>query len=90
MYSKGRKKGTIRFAVRLPEGARKALLAGDFTGWQLVALRAQKGTASTTVELPPGAYQYKLVIDGTWVTDPDNDHWSISPIGTVNSVAVID
>lgn len=89
MYGKGRKKGTIRFAIRLPEGARKASLAGDFTGWQLMPLRVRKGTASTAVDLPPGRYQYKLVIDGAWVTDPDNDHWAISPIGTVNSVAVI-
>ncbi len=92
MVSKGRKKGTIRFAVRPPrKGIRDVAVAGDFNGWAPMPMRKQKnGDYVAIVEAPPGAHQYKYVVDGEWVTDPDNSSMAVNTLGTLNSVAEVE
>jgi len=90
MLTKGRRKGTVRFALPVRRAAGKAFLAGDFTDWQPVAMRKQKDMCSITLSLPPGTYQYKFIVDGEWILDRDNSHWTISPVGTINSVAAVE
>jgi len=89
MVKKGRRKGTYRFTLTPNGEARKASVAGDFTGWGPVAMRRRSGAFGVTVALPPGCYQYKFVVDGQWVTDPDNSDWGVSDIGTINSVVTV-
>ena len=60
------------FQLTAPD-ARAVYLAGDFNEWvpdgrQLNA--GKNGVWKTTVTLPPGAYQYRFVVDGTWCDDP--------------------
>ena len=90
MLKKGRKKGTIRFTLSGFEAARNASLAGDFTGWKPVRMRKQKGSFALTASVKPGRHQYKFLVDGQWVADPDGDSWAVSPIGTVNSLATVE
>lgn len=62
----------VPFAVTAPRAARVAV-TGDFTQWSQegIALRkASNGQWGAVLSLPPGEYQYRLLIDGEWCDDP--------------------
>ena len=87
MYGKG-KKGTVQFAVKAP--AKKAQLVGSFNGWQpLNMIRQKTGSFTVSLNLAPGNYEYKFLIDGEWVADPDHSSRAANKFGTENSVATI-
>lgn len=87
MFTKGMKKGTIRFALK-SETARDAKIAGSFSNWQPIPMSKQKnGTFAVTVEAQPGLHEYKFILDGQWVADPDNQNRSPNQYGSVNSIA---
>ena len=91
MFGKGGKKGTVRFTVRPDGGARKVQLAGSFNDWKPVAMRKQKdGAFAFLATIPPGTYEYKFIVDGQWVVDPDNSAWALNPYGAMNSVANVE
>ena len=91
MYTKGRKKGTIRFAIDPGNGARSVLLAGDFNQWQPARMRRRKGGGfAAVVPLGPGTYEYKFVVDEHWLLDRDHSSWAANPYGTLNSVAYVE
>ena len=82
----------VRFSIEAPH-AKKALLAGDFTDWEVNARTLRKSgprarTFSTTVSLPPGSYQYKFIVDGELVADPKAESVP-NPFGTRNSVVEV-
>ncbi|MEZ4228337.1 MAG: alpha-amylase family glycosyl hydrolase [Polyangiaceae bacterium] len=60
--------------------ATQVLVTGSFSSWAattaggaLELLDDGVGNFSlTTQALPPGTHQYKFIVDGNWVTDPDN------------------
>jgi 1,4-alpha-glucan branching enzyme len=91
MFSKGQKPGSVRFKITPASNARKVMIAGDFSQWKPVTMKKQKdGSFVATVDLRPGAYEYKFIVDDQWVVDPDNNAWALNPYGTVNSVAIVD
>lgn len=91
MYGKGRKKGAVRFSVHANGGAKSVAVVGTFSDWKPVRMRKQKdGSFVANVEAQPGSYEYKFIIDGNWVVDPDNGAWALNPYGTLNSVAVVE
>jgi 1,4-alpha-glucan branching enzyme len=90
MISKGRKKGTIRFAYTPRGEADTVSVAGDFSDWQPVRMRKQKqGQYVAILPVGPGTHEYKFVVDDRWVADPENDTCAVNPFGTVNSVAIV-
>ncbi len=90
MFIKGTKKGTVKFSVKPSNGVKKVELAGDFSQWKPVPLRKQKdGAFAATVPLVDGNYEYKFIVDGQWVVDPDNNAWALNAFGTLNSVAQV-
>ncbi|MGB2822220.1 MAG: glycogen-binding domain-containing protein [Phycisphaerae bacterium] len=91
MLEKGRKKGTVRFAIRPDDGAKKVFLAGSFSNWEPVRMRRQKdGSFVLVVPIPSGTHEYKFILDDHWVADPDNNAWAMNPYGTLNSVVSMD
>lgn len=90
MFGKGQKKGTVKFSVKPMNGVKKVQLAGDFSHWQPVDMSKQKnGSFAATIPLTPGTHEYKFLLDGEWVVDPDNGIWALNPYGTLNSVAQV-
>lgn len=76
------------FTLQAPE-ASKVSVAGNFNGWNpgsIVAKKDRKGVWSTKVSLPPGTYEYKFVVDGSWVLDPANNNAVYNSVGSQNSV----
>ena len=74
-------------------------LAGTFNGWDTAATpltRQADGTWATTLDLPPGRYEYKFVVDGEWCCEPDCDgpHQGCpkcvpNPFGSMNRVVEV-
>ena len=64
-------------------------IAGSFNNWQPVQMGCFKGCWSLPLELPDGQYQYKLVIDGSWVCDPENPFKTKDDKGNENSVLIV-
>lgn len=90
MFAKGRKKGTTEFSVAPAAGAKQVCLVGDFTSWNPLVMKKQKsGRHSLTVALQPGVYEYRFIVDGQWLVDPDHNHWAPNPYGSFNSVAQV-
>ena len=91
MFDKGNKKGTVRFSLKPASGAKQVMLAGDFNEWKPAPLKKQKdGSFAVTLALLAGTYEYKFVVEGQWVVDPDNSRWALNPFGTLNSVAQVE
>lgn len=59
-------------------GAQRVYLAGEMTGWsdrKQALRRGADGTWRITVELAPGEWLYKFIVDGRWIADPASpDH----------------
>jgi 1,4-alpha-glucan branching enzyme len=90
MYGKGQKTGAVRLSIRADSGARNVVVVGSFSDWKPVRMRKQKdGSFVANVEVAPGSYEYKFIIDGNWLVDPDNSAWALNPYGTLNSVMVV-
>ena len=78
--------------VLLDLGAEQVSLSGDFNGWSPDATpmkRTEDGHWETTVELAPGRYQYKFVVDGKWIPDPLAHKNVWNQHGTLNSILEI-
>ncbi len=73
------------------ESGSKVYLAGSFNNWNETELqmteKGSTGVFSTSVTLAPGIYEYKFIINGVWVLDPNPDRdWTQNAFGTLNSV----
>jgi len=82
-------KRRITFTYRAEKGC-TVFLAGSFNNWSATAKKmADKkgnGVYTAMVNLAPGAYEYKFIIDGTWCADPECADWIQNEHGTLNSV----
>lgn len=69
--------GVVRFNYQPQGRVKKIYLAGNFNGWNpsnddyLLADEDGDGIYSITINLEPGTYQYKFVIDSRWTKDPN-------------------
>jgi 1,4-alpha-glucan branching enzyme len=85
-------KQKITFSYSAPE-AQNVQLAGDFTGWQQAPATLKKdksGVWKKTVTLPPGRYEYRLLVDGRWQDDPQCPARQPNQFGGQNCVCVVD
>src|SRR5690606_21021421 len=76
------------FSIAVPD-AESVQLAGDFTDWQTHAIPLHKergGAWRATVELEPGEYRYRFLIDGQWCDDPTCATRVPNPYGGQDSV----
>jgi 1,4-alpha-glucan branching enzyme len=77
------------FRLCVPD-AREVKLAGDFNNWQPEAMarsRGERGSWEVLLDLKPGTYQYKFVVDGDWRHDPACADTVCNEFGSLNSVA---
>ncbi|MEM9918150.1 MAG: serine hydrolase [Bacteroidota bacterium] len=83
---KGNVKGNVTFRLDGHYNANYLAVAGDFNGWNMHAhpFRRINGEWVCHLNIEPGTYQYKFVVDGIWVLDPNNPKSSHS--GEHNSI----
>lgn len=84
--------GGVIFRVKALH-AKSVRIAGDFNNWTPESEsefgKDDAGVWSKMLHLNPGLYQYKLIIDDKWTTDPTNPIKVQSPFGGSNSVLVV-
>lgn len=81
----------VRF--QLDTEAREVLLLGDFTGWLDAPIKLKKsrnGPWKADVRLSPGRYEYRFLVDGAWVDDPECSCRVTNEFGSENSVRVVE
>lgn len=64
-------------------------IAGSFNEWRPQAtpmIRLDDGRWVKELVLPPGTYEYCVVVDGAWVSDPRANETVPNPFGGQNSV----
>jgi len=80
--------------------AERVFLAGTFNAWDPAAmpmLRDPSGSWTLSLDLPPGAYEYKFVVDGQWCCEPgcDGEYHGCpkcvaNPLGTMNRTITVE
>jgi hypothetical protein len=81
--------GNVEFTLKGYEKAKVVALAGTFNGWSerrtLFAWNKKIGAWVCRITLKPGQYQYKFIVDGTWMLDPANKLVVPNEFGTGNN-----
>src|SRR2546423_417247 len=84
-------KGNTTFRLKGHAEASVVVLTGSFNNWnqsQLLFGR-EGGDWVCRIDLDPGVYQYKFVVDGNWLLDPANPDTAEDEAGNVNNVLEI-
>jgi hypothetical protein len=83
----------VVFRARFAE-AKKVMIAGDFNNWTPVSTPMQPagrpGEWKMRLPLSKGRYRYRLVVDGKWITDPNNQIVEANQFGELNNVVEVD
>lgn len=81
-------KKTVEFVFHSPE-AKSVCLAGEFNDWNIESIHMKKENEKdwkTTIDLPPGRYEYKYFVDGAWAEDTPDAEITSNAFGTKNFV----
>ncbi|MDT5158123.1 MAG: hypothetical protein QOC99_151 [Acidobacteriota bacterium] len=81
-------KGNVTFRLKGYADASIVVLTGSFNNWsqsQLVFGR-ESGEWVCRVDLDPGVYHYKFIVDGNWLLDPSNPDTVEDEAGNLNNV----
>jgi hypothetical protein len=81
-------KGETTFRLKGRPNASLVFLTGTFNAWNQSQLRfAREGDEWVCrLDLDPGVYQYKFIVDGDWLLDPSNPDTAEDEAGNVNNV----
>ena len=65
---------TLFFTLKGYTAAKSVILTGNFNAWNTQELQMAKTATGWKIPyvLRPGTYEYKFIVDGQWITDPDN------------------
>lgn len=73
------------------EAAQAVFVAGTFNDWRPGAvpmIHVGEGRWVKELSLPPGRYEYRLVVDGQWICDPAAVEKVPNPFGGMNAVLI--
>jgi len=73
--------------------ATQVFVAGSFNDWSPVAtplMRNDAGIWTGTVNLDPGEYEYRFVVDNKWSEDPANTTRRCNEFGTKNCILAVE
>jgi len=79
------------FVLNMPH-AHSASVSGSFNNWDLKRTPMTRDPVDgwkATVALPPGRYEYRFVVDGQWISDPNAKESVGNSFGSTNAVVVI-
>ena len=77
---------TLGWRPPMPE---KVFIAGDFNDWNPKShplTLDENGEWKIELEIPPGAYEYRFVVDGKWICDPNCEESVPNTFGSHNSL----
>lgn len=83
----------VTFQVTANPGG-EVYLAGTMNQWNPTQHKMKdtrgNGKYAITLMLAKGEYEYKFVINGNWVVDPECQNWVRNAYGTLNSVVKVE
>lgn len=71
------------------KSAKEVYIAGSFNNWNTLSHKLKKdkkGIWSIKISLPKGKHEYKFIVDGEWLTDPNCKKEVKNPFGSFNSL----
>lgn len=79
------------FILKGHKEASEVFLAGTFNDWNptTIPMKRKGDQWEICMKLEGGKHHYKFVIDGNWITDPENDIREYDTHGHLNSVIMI-
>ncbi|HNY65447.1 MAG TPA: AAA family ATPase [Deltaproteobacteria bacterium] len=84
--------GEVVFSLHAP-GAKDVYVVADFNDWKVGEAPMEQvegsGVWKLSVPLKKGAYEYKFLVDGSWITDPGNPRTKRNELGE-NSYLEVD
>lgn len=84
--------GGVRFVLRCCPEAKEVVISGSFNNWrtgEVFMKNTGRGVWEVELDLPPGKYLYKYIIDGRWAEDTRNDLREPDGTGGSNSVVFV-
>ena len=89
--NKKQKVQKTEFSLLAPS-AQSVFLSGDFNQWDLSShpLKCDKnGMWKISLNLQPGQYGYRFLVDGEWRNDPSCCDFAENPFGTSNCLKIV-
>jgi hypothetical protein len=83
--------GNVGFVLKGRKNAKEVILSGTFNNWNEKDFKMVKtgNEWKLTLQLPAGIYEYKFIVDGEWITDPENNFKVPNPHQTYNSILLV-
>jgi 1,4-alpha-glucan branching enzyme len=81
----------VDFMLSAPE-AKTVVLAGDFNDWDTHSHPLKKDSKKKwkiSLDLKPGKYEYRFLVDGVWQNDPKCTTSTPNSFGSKNSVLTL-
>ena len=82
----------VLFSLHAPH-ASAVSVTGAFTNWSRDGIALVKdpedGIWKIVVDIKPGEYEYRFVVDGVWIRDPGNKKFAPNGFGQENSVLLV-
>ncbi|KAL0354923.1 UNVERIFIED_CONTAM: Sucrose nonfermenting 4-like protein [Sesamum radiatum] len=73
-------------------GGHQVFLSGSFNGWSermpMFLVEGSENIFQRIIDLPPGCYQYKFLVDGTWRVD-QQQICDLDEYGTINNIVLV-
>ena len=81
----------VRFSLKSPN-AKEVFLVGDFNNWDARANPMkldEDGLWKIRLIIPPGRYEFKLLVDGKWREGTKEEQTVPNCFGTLNNVLIV-
>ncbi|WP_338358378.1 hypothetical protein [Yeosuana marina] len=81
------KNGNTTFKLKGYKDAKEVILSGTFNRWDEHLFKMEKTNEGweLTLQLKPDEYEYRFIVDGSWMADPDNKDKVVNEFGEYNS-----
>jgi len=81
----------LTFSIYAP-AAKEVFLVGEFNDWKLdkqSSMEKKDGMWTRKLNVGPGSYRYRFVVDGVWTEDPSNPTKALNPYGQMDSLVEV-
>ena len=81
----------VRFSLKVPN-AKEVFLVGDFNNWDAAANPMKldaDGSWKASLIIPPGRYEFKVLVDGKWREGTKEEQTVSNRFGTLNNVLIV-
>lgn len=82
----------VLFALDAPK-AKEVRVTGEFSNWSREGLAMDKNGADglwkVVADIAAGEYEYRFIVDGVWIRDPNNNDYVRNEFGQENSLLVV-